>query len=194
MINFGYVRFGVALCAALGLHALIYLSLGSLYPIQQVVQRSSPLEVSILPQKTTAKPLKSLKPEQVVQPRIQQQALLQTNKAEIPEAKVSQRVKETSEEVAYEENTEPETVLVPQHIQTLILAKVSYPRRARRHGWEGEAELSFQINQQKVQEINMLVSTGFDVLDQAAWQALVSIASLPLNDGKYRLPVVFRIQ
>jgi len=203
MTCLGYVRFGVALLAALGLHALIFFSLGSLYPTQQEAQLSSLLQVSILPQKPAAessKPeTKQVQSKQKTPPLIQRNELTQAN---MPQAKMTPLEKEMTKADAadavendYSEKTnEAETLLVPQDIQTIILAKVSYPRRARRHGWQGEAELRFQISRHKVQSINILASTGFDVLDQAAWQALASITSLPLSDGSYRLPVIFRLQ
>lgn len=87
-----------------------------------------------------------------------------------------------------------EVIIVPDILQTQILAQVHYPNRARRRGWQGDTTLEFSIQQQAVQHITLAESSGFDALDQAAFEALTSLASLPLSDGRYRLPVIFRLQ
>lgn len=87
-----------------------------------------------------------------------------------------------------------EVIIVPDALQTQILAQVHYPNRARRRGWQGDTTLEFSIQQQAVQHITLAESSGFDALDQAAFEALTSLASLPLSDGRYRLPVIFRLQ
>jgi len=83
---------------------------------------------------------------------------------------------------------------VPAAVQAQMLAKVSYPKRARRHGWEGRAEFEVRVYQQSIDQVTLLASTGFPLLDQAAQRGLVSVRDIPLSNGLYRMPVVFDLQ
>jgi len=83
---------------------------------------------------------------------------------------------------------------IPQNIQKTILAQVYYPKQARRHGWQGGAEFQFNVHQQTIHEITMLASTGHPILDRAARRGLTSVNRIPLSNGLYRMPVVFRLQ
>jgi len=84
--------------------------------------------------------------------------------------------------------------LIPADIQQLILARVDYPMQARRHGWQGQAELRFNVSRQSIGQLTMLISSGYPLLDRAAQRGIVSLDHIPLSDGAYRLPVVFRLQ
>jgi len=83
---------------------------------------------------------------------------------------------------------------VPQHIQNRILAEVHYPRQARRHGWQGRAEFQFDVQQQSIQTVTLLASTGYPILDRAAHRGLIAASHVALSNGLYRMPVVFRLQ
>ncbi len=83
---------------------------------------------------------------------------------------------------------------LPEHVQRMILAAVRYPLQARRHGWQGRAEFRLTVREQKLGAIEQLASTGYPLLDRAARQGIASVGNLPLSDGRYRLPVVFRLQ
>jgi len=85
-------------------------------------------------------------------------------------------------------------MVMPVDAQKKILTHVSYPIRARRRGWEGKAEFRINVQNQGIQHVTMLLSTGYDLLDHAAQKGIASIDLLPLNDGSYRFPVVFRLQ
>jgi len=91
-------------------------------------------------------------------------------------------------------NGEDVDMVMPVDIQQKILTQVSYPMRARRRGWEGRAEFRINVQAQGVQHVTMLLSTGYALLDHAAQKGIASIVLLPLNDGSYRFPVVFRLQ
>jgi TonB family protein len=84
--------------------------------------------------------------------------------------------------------------VVPMHVQRQLLARVHYPRVARRHGWQGRVELQLDIRQQSIQEISTLVSSGRPVLDRAARRGLKQVGYIALADGLYRMPVTFRLQ
>ncbi|MDQ7005371.1 MAG: energy transducer TonB [Ghiorsea sp.] len=82
---------------------------------------------------------------------------------------------------------------IPQHVQQQILAKIIYPRQAKRRGLEGTAKFSLDIQQHDIKQTTLLVSTGYQILDRAARKGIVSIQSLPLPDGTHLLPITFRL-
>jgi len=78
--------------------------------------------------------------------------------------------------------------------QSILLANIHYPPIARRHGWQGKGEFQLAIVSQSIRNITMLGSTGHAVLDRAARLGLASVGHIAVADGKYRLPVEFRLQ
>jgi len=78
--------------------------------------------------------------------------------------------------------------------QSMLLANIHYPPQARRHGWQGVGEFQLAIVSQSIRNITMLASTGHDILDRAARRGLISVSTIPVPDGLYRLPVEFRLQ
>ncbi len=123
------------------------------------------------------------------QPELRDENSIESEREVASRDVVSRTEKPTSQPLS-----DSEAAMVPAEIQATILANVSYPRQARRRGWEGEAAFRFNINSQSVQSVTMLTSTGYPVLDRAARRGLISMRTLPLKDGDYRLPVVFRLQ
>jgi len=85
-------------------------------------------------------------------------------------------------------------VTVPDDVRRRILAHVHYPRQARRYNWQGQTEFQFSIRQQGIRQIILLASSGYGILDRAARRGLESVEHIPLADGLYRMPVVFRLQ
>jgi TonB family protein len=83
---------------------------------------------------------------------------------------------------------------VPQDIQKHILAQVHYPMQARRRGWQGRAEFQLNVYQQSIHAVTLLASTGHPILDRAARRGLASMRQIPLSNGLYRMPVIFRLQ
>ncbi len=92
------------------------------------------------------------------------------------------------------EKTAAKMNVMPQHIQAEIATRVHYPRQARRRGWQGEAQFLLNINEQAVQTVTMLASTGYPILDRAAQRGLSSVGNIPLSNGLYQMPVSFRLQ
>jgi len=83
---------------------------------------------------------------------------------------------------------------VPAKVKGMILTHVRYPWMARKRGWEGEVALRLDVRAQQVMQVTMLVSSGYNMLDDAAHKGVASVERLPLSDGFYRLPVRFRLQ
>ena len=83
---------------------------------------------------------------------------------------------------------------VPQGVQQQLLVNLTYPKLARRHGWQGRAEFELRIYKQSVDKLTLLASTGFPVLDHAAERGLAHVRNIPLSNGLYRMPVVFNLR
>ncbi len=197
MSHSGYVRFGVASAAALSLHALLFLTF-HIPQTENSVEISPPLQLSILQQHHKTQKAQTVSHEKLQtgsQPKaITTPTVDESTVAAQEEPRQSEAAK--AEQVIHEQEDESmsEPLQLPDVVQSAILAKVIYPRQARRFGWQGEAELRFLISSQVVQEIRLFVSTGFPLLDQAAFKGLASISTMPLADGSYRLPVLFRLE
>lgn len=211
MIKSGYVRLVAASVAAIGLHGLLLVWIGDSSFTVATAMKSDSLQVALLPaqQKQSAedripsiepssKPViekkqrkKSLQPEalSLPEPSLEYEASLEPEQAESAQIESREDALPSKQPLLSKE-----AALVPAEVQATILANVSYPRQARRRGWEGEAAFRFNINSQSIQSVTMLTSTGYPILDRAAHRGLLSIHSLPLTDGSYRLPVIFRLQ
>lgn len=78
---------------------------------------------------------------------------------------------------------------------------LTYPQRARRRGWEGEVLLALHISQQgKLQDIQIVNSSGYASLDRSAINSLSRIDKLRLPTSaalqkplKLQLPVIYRL-
>lgn len=80
----------------------------------------------------------------------------------------------------------------------LILRKIEavkkYPRMARRMGIEGKATVRFQILPNgSIGAVEILESSGFEILDQASLQTVRDAAPLPYKEGWLKVGIVFKI-
>ncbi len=80
----------------------------------------------------------------------------------------------------------------------LILRKIEavkkYPRMARRMGIEGKATVRFQIHPNgSIGAVEILESSGFEILDQASLQTVRDAAPLPYKEGWLKVGIVFKI-
>jgi len=119
--------------------------------------------------------------EQVVHPKtIETPSILKQNEvAEVAEAAEMLAVPTVQE--------------TPAQYSQQLLQHLRYPYLAQRKGWEGEVELRFAVRSQAVEALRVFSSSGYPALDDAAFQAVAS-ASIPMTDGLYRLPVVFKLR
>lgn len=117
-----------------------------------------------------------------------------------PQAFQQPNAVEKAEQVAYlpEAEAEPESTktagAMPADVQQMILTHISYPRKARRKGWQGRATFDLAVYEQKLAQLDLFHSSGFTLLDKAAIRGIKAINRLPLANGLYRLPVEFRLQ
>lgn len=191
-----YVTLGVALCAALGVHAFVLF-----YAVQSSVLLvdTQPIQIDLLPQLSPMQ-------EQVLKENIQQTTHMPVkarkavpDKPVAPLTRLPAQAKSLPTPVAEPEKEKVKVAqtllqMIPKPIQQSILAAIVYPRQAQRRGWEGNAKFSLDIQQEMIRKVTLLVSTGYKSLDNAAQRGIASIDSLPLSDGKHILPVSFHLQ
>ncbi len=82
------------------------------------------------------------------------------------------------------------------YIKDAIQLKTSYPRMARKMGWEGKVLLSFVINTSgSVEAIRVIKSCGFKALDQNAIKTVRRCAPFPkpLVRAELTLPITYRL-
>jgi TonB family protein len=69
-----------------------------------------------------------------------------------------------------------------------------YPRIARKMGTEGQATVRFRIKTDgKVEGVELLESSGSEILDQASLETVLRAAPLPYKDGWLKVIIVFKI-
>ncbi len=95
---------------------------------------------------------------------------------------------------------EQKTRYVKEHfayIRDLIMRNITYPRTARRMGWAGKVTISFLVCENgRVEDIRILESSGHEVLDQNAIEAVRKSCPMPRPPVAAQLvvPVVYRIE
>ncbi|MBI4190617.1 MAG: TonB family protein [Betaproteobacteria bacterium] len=88
-----------------------------------------------------------------------------------------------------------------QALSRAIARQQRYPRIAQVKGWQGTVEIAMQIAPgTRLQQVTVLRSSGFDVLDQHALEMVRDAAPLPpapepLRSSEFsvRMPIVFRL-
>lgn len=83
-------------------------------------------------------------------------------------------------------------------ISKLVREYIEYPYLARRMGWEGEVLLFFRLNPTgEVEEIKVLKSSGFEVLDKSAVNAVKRASKhfpRPKQIVLIKLPIQFKLE
>jgi protein TonB len=83
------------------------------------------------------------------------------------------------------------------YIQRRIRDKLVYPPRAKRTGVQGSAEILFTIHLDgRVSGVSVAVSSGHDILDKAAIEALYAAAPFrpPPVQARIAVPITFRLR
>ena len=83
-------------------------------------------------------------------------------------------------------------------ISRLVREHLEYPYLARRMGWEGEVLLGFRLSLSgEVEDLKVLKSSGFEVLDQSALKAVKRASKhfpRPKHTVLVKLPVRFKLE
>lgn len=83
--------------------------------------------------------------------------------------------------------------ILKQIIRKIEAAK-RYPRVARKMGIEGKAVVRFKLKPQgQVETVEILESSGSEILDQASLQTVRDAAPLPYKEGWLKVGIVFKI-
>jgi TonB family protein len=79
-------------------------------------------------------------------------------------------------------------------IMRRIEAAKRYPRMAQKMGIEGQAAVRFKLKPNgKVEAVELVESSGSDILDQASIETVQRAAPLPYKDGWLKVVIVFKI-
>ncbi len=81
-------------------------------------------------------------------------------------------------------------------IRERILRYLRYPAVARKRGWSGQVRLSFHIDQEgRVEDITVLTSSGYDLLDRQAIAVVRQVAPFPqpLENVEVTMPITFSL-
>ena len=187
-----------AFAVAAGLHLLIFQLWPQFIPLQLHIQNASNLQVELV--KSASE--RQSRPSETRQARSESEPIKKPDV--MPVEKVQHATASIPHEeairVAYEEapeqtvQIEPTPGAVPADVQQMILTRISYPRQARRKGWEGRATFHLAVREQKLTRLDLFLSSGFAMLDRAAMRGIKDVKRLPLANGLYSLPVEFRLQ
>lgn len=83
------------------------------------------------------------------------------------------------------------------YIRAIINKQVTYPGRARREGWSGKVRVSFVIQEDgSVTDIRILGSSGYEILDQSAVEAIRRAAPFPRPPvrAELRMPITYHLE
>lgn len=83
------------------------------------------------------------------------------------------------------------------YIREIIHRRLIYPRRAQREGWSGRVRVSFVIQEDgSVSDIRVVGSSGYDILDQGAVEAIRKSAPFPRPPvrAELRMPIVYQLE
>lgn len=83
------------------------------------------------------------------------------------------------------------------YIRDTIMKNLSYPHMARKMGWEGRVTVSFIVYESgHVENIKILESSGFGMLDKSAVETIKRVCPLPKPPVRAELimPIVYRLE
>lgn len=83
------------------------------------------------------------------------------------------------------------------YIRDIIMKHLAYPVIARKMGWSGTLVVSFIIREDgNVEDVRILKSSGFDVLDKRAVETIKEVCPFPRPPVKaeLRMPIVYRLE
>jgi protein TonB len=83
------------------------------------------------------------------------------------------------------------------YIRDIIMKNLSYPHMARKRGWEGRVTVSFIVYESgHVENIKILESSGFGILDKNAVETIKRVSSFPKPPVRAELimPIVYRLE
>lgn len=190
-----------AASAAIGLHLLAFQLWPQFSPITLSVDEGRTLLVELVKHAPSATPEPSPQPQKRISrskpesKKPEATTLLTSSEPDHAPAKAAEaadKMQQQTSKTAIEHPAQPGAM--PAKVQQMILTRITYPRQARRKGWQGRATFDLDIRAQRLAKLDLYHSSGYDLLDRAAMRGIRAVEQLPLSDGLYRLPVEFRLQ
>ncbi len=88
------------------------------------------------------------------------------------------------------------------HVRKRMQYHFTYPRLARRQGWQGQVLLGFQVDHTgSIQHIHVKQSSGYAILDNSAITALHKIGRVENNEAGFfnknwqlEIPIIYRLE
>jgi protein TonB len=92
-----------------------------------------------------------------------------------------------------------ESARVITQVRAALTRYFVYPMAARRQGWQGEVLVAFLVTRDgRIDHVEVVRSSGFQLLDEAARRSLAQVGTLPGYAGEeplqIRMPVVYRLE
>lgn len=79
-------------------------------------------------------------------------------------------------------------------IRRMIDSKKTYPRIARRNGWEGKVLVEISLAEGgALEDVQIVNASGYGILDAATVKAVRRAGPFPPIEGKVRVPVTYRL-
>ena len=88
------------------------------------------------------------------------------------------------------------------HVRKKIVQHFTYPRLARRQGWQGQVLLGFQVDDSgSIRHVYVKQSSGHAILDDSAIAALNKVGKIVINESDFlkqtwqlEIPVTYRLE
>jgi periplasmic protein TonB len=185
-----------ALLLLSGFHAQeeeVVLTLDFSEPTQQTEQKIEQVQTPQKTQPPMQKTVENSTPTPLPTPAITEKQVAQTSTQQAVVSKVQ------SNPIQQKVDVEKEYLdFHLQAIRKLLSENRRYPRNARVLGQEGDVEVSFRLNSDgSVEDISIVKSSTFDVLDNAARELIASTAKLfpkPPKSVRVRVPLKYALQ
>jgi protein TonB len=205
-IKTGYLtpnkRLGILLLFSVAVHSLVFISNNNdITKLPAQLPNQSGRVFSITLQKIQP-PASNKSPAQKQKTATQHKSAIKPQQEQL--AKADKNTATTNEPVAEEAPVQsrnaPDTTQVISIINLQLRQYFYYPRIAQKYNWQGQVILKFKINHNgKVENINIVESSGYKILDLAAVNALNKLNQIasnfnwPNNGMDINLPVIYRL-
>ena len=154
----------------------------------------------------------------VMSVKLQEEKIKTTNPAqiektqtrEVKKARSQNKLLKPDKKIAAKENqsqtavTKKKNSISKAHVVSIIYKQLNnhftYPKIAQKRNWQGQVIISFRLNRDgNIQNIKIMHSSGYGILDQAAVASLKKVGQLPqittlLNSGmEIQMPIIYQL-
>lgn len=190
-------RLAILLLLSISLHCLVFISLNYKLPDLISNQAGSPFTITLLENKVTASSDTFDKKEKSV---IQHKPIIKKPEKETGKNIGNATNKQTAKKHSIPAKNIPDSAQVIATINQQLHEHFHYPVIARKQNWQGRVLLTFKItNNGEVKNINVIESSGYNILDSAAVKALKKLNKIvsnfhwPQSGIEINLPVIYQL-